>query len=103
MASSGWKRLRGSRSASIEIHIGPAIATFFFNDYSSFEPAKCYLLPNAIDRLDPFLPMLERLVGKRPFSLCCHRNTQFIGSVSKVSPFAVCGYGRYNLVEKLPQ
>jgi hypothetical protein len=66
MASSGWKRLRGSRSASIEIHIGPAIATFFFNDYSSFEPAKCYLLPNAIDRLDPFLPMLERLVESGP-------------------------------------
>src|SRR5262249_13815240 len=33
MASSGWKRLGGSRSAFIERHIGPAIAILFFNDY----------------------------------------------------------------------
>jgi hypothetical protein len=66
MASSGWKRLGRSRSASIERHIGPAIAILFFNDYSSFEPTKCYLLPNAIDRLDPFLPALEKLVESGP-------------------------------------
>ncbi len=66
MASRGWKRLGGSRSASIDMHIGPAIATLFFNDYSSFESAKCYLLPNAIDRLDSFLPILEKLVDSGP-------------------------------------
>jgi hypothetical protein len=66
MASRGWQRLGGSRSASIEIHIGPATATLFFNDYSSFEPAKCYLLPNAIDRLDPYLPVLEKLIESGP-------------------------------------
>lgn len=66
MTSSGWKRLGRSRSASIERHIGPAIAILFFNDYSSFEPAKCYLLPIAIDRLGPFLPMLEKLIESGP-------------------------------------
>ena len=65
MASSGWKRLR-RRSDSIERHIGPAIATLFFNDYSSFEPAKCYLLPIAIDRLDPYLSVLGKLVESGP-------------------------------------
>jgi len=66
MASSGWTRLGRSRSASIEIHIGSAIATLFFNDYGFIQPAKCYLLPKAVDRLDPFLPLLEKLVESGP-------------------------------------
>ena len=32
----------------------------------SFQPAKCYLLPKAVDRLDPFLPVLEKLVESGP-------------------------------------
>ncbi len=66
MASSGWKRLRGSRSASIETHIGPAIAILFFNDYGFAQSAKCYLLPKGFDRLDTFLPVLEKLVENGP-------------------------------------
>ena len=66
MASDGWKRLGRSRSASIEIHIGSAIATLFFNDHGYLQPAKCYLLPKGVDRLDPFLPVLEKLVESGP-------------------------------------
>jgi hypothetical protein len=66
MASSGWKRLGGSRSASIEIHIGPAIAVLFFNDYGFAQPSKCYLLSKGVDRLDSFLPVLEKLVQSGP-------------------------------------
>jgi len=66
MASSGWKRLSGNRSSSIESHIGPAIAVLFFNYYGYFQPAKCYLLPEAIDRLDVFLPVLEKLIESGP-------------------------------------
>lgn len=66
MASNGWKRMRGSRSASIETHIGPAIAVLFFNDHGFAQPAKCYLLPESVDRLAPFLPMLEKLVDSGP-------------------------------------
>jgi len=66
MASSGWKRLAGSRSASIERRVGSAVAVLFFNDYSSVVPTNCYLLPNAVSRLDPFLPVLERLVKGAP-------------------------------------
>ena len=67
MASGGWKRLGRSRSASIEIHIGSAIATLFFNDHGYLQPAKCYLLPKGVDRLDPFLPVLENLLALRSF------------------------------------
>jgi hypothetical protein len=66
MASSGWKWQQRRRSASIETHIGPAIAVLFFNDYGFAQPAKCYLVPGSIDRLPPFLPVLEMLVKSGP-------------------------------------
>jgi hypothetical protein len=67
MASTGWKRLRGQRGSSIETHIGPAIAVFFFNDYSGFgQPPQCYLPPACIDRLNPFLSVLKTLVESGP-------------------------------------
>jgi len=66
MTSSGWQRLQGSRSASIETHIGPAIAVLFFNDYGFAQPTKCYLHQKSIDRLTTFLPVLEKLVENGP-------------------------------------
>jgi energy-coupling factor transporter ATP-binding protein EcfA2 len=60
-ASNGWTWFVRRRSESIEMHLGPAIATLFFNDYSFVQPAKAYLLPPGIDRLMPFLPTLETL------------------------------------------
>jgi hypothetical protein len=69
MASGGWKRLCSSRSTSIEIHIGPAIAVLFFNDYGFGQATKCYLLPGGIDRVDSFLPVLEKLVAQSGTSL----------------------------------
>ena len=66
IASSGWRRLRGSRSASIEIHIAAAIAVLFFNDHGFAQPPKCYLLPKGINRLDPFLSVLENLIDSAP-------------------------------------
>ena len=38
----------------------------FSTTTASFQPAKCYLLPKAVDRLDPFLPVLEKLVESGP-------------------------------------
>lgn len=66
MASNGWQRLRDSRSTAIEIHLGPAVAVFFFNDHNFVQPAKCYLLPKGIDRVEPFFPVLEKLVESGP-------------------------------------
>jgi hypothetical protein len=62
MTSRGWRQLSGSRSTSIEVHIAPAIAAFFFNDYKRLQPAKCYLFPKGIDRIDSFLPILLTLI-----------------------------------------
>lgn len=66
MASAGWKRLRGQRGSSIETHIGPAIAVVFFNDYGIGQPPRCYLPPVCIDRLPPFISVLEKLVESGP-------------------------------------
>jgi hypothetical protein len=65
-ASRGWKRVGTGRLASIETHIGPAIAVLFFNDYGLLTPAKCYLLPEPIPRIEPFLRVLEYLVRSAP-------------------------------------
>ena len=50
----------------MERHIGPTIATLFFNDHGYFQPTRCYLFNAAIDRLDPFLPALKALIEKGP-------------------------------------
>jgi hypothetical protein len=48
------------------VHIGPAIAVFFWNDHNRFQPTKAYLLPKGIDRLRPLLPVLEKLAVGAP-------------------------------------
>lgn len=69
MGSWGWKRLTGTKDASIERHIAPAIATLFFNDYNFVAPTKSYLLERGVERLAPFLTVLARLTlsGPSPF------------------------------------
>ena len=59
-ASDSWRWMVRERSSRVEVHLGPAIATLFFNDYGSLQPAKAYLPPALIERLTPFLPALER-------------------------------------------
>ena len=66
MNSSGWKWMVSSRSTSIERHIAPAIAVLFFNQHGLVQPTACYLLPKGIDRLPPFLPVLEKLAQSGP-------------------------------------
>ena len=66
MNSSGWRRLYADESPSIERHIGPAIAAFFLNDYYGFGSPRCYLPPTVIGLLNPFIPVLERLVKSGP-------------------------------------
>ena len=43
------------------MHLGPAIATLFLNDYGWTQPAKAYLPSTMIERLTPFLPTLETI------------------------------------------
>jgi hypothetical protein len=67
MASRQWEWQQRDLSDRITTHLGSAIATLVFNDFGHFQPAKCYLLPKGIDRLDPFLPVLQELVESGPF------------------------------------
>jgi hypothetical protein len=69
MTTRVWERHVRDRSKSIETHLGPAIAVVLFNDYGHFQPAKCYLYPKAIDRVEPFLPALREVAESGPFLL----------------------------------
>ena len=59
-ASNSWRWMVSEQSSGVEIHLGPAIATLFFNNYGRTQPATAYLPPALIERLTPFLPVLER-------------------------------------------
>jgi len=64
--TAGWRRERDKPELSVEMRIGPAIGVMFFNHYSAFSAAKCYLLPKGIDRVEPFFPQLTRLIDEGP-------------------------------------
>lgn len=66
MTTRGWGRLSRSKDMSIEMHIGPAIATLFFNDHFWGQGTKCYLFQKGVERIDPFLPTLTDLVKAAP-------------------------------------
>lgn len=66
LTTRGWGRLNRSRDLSIEMHLGPAIAVLFFNDQMFGKGSKCYLLEKGMDRIGPFLPVLDKLVSKGP-------------------------------------
>ena len=67
MKTRDWEWQRRERSTSISTRLGPAIAVLLFNDFGSFQPAKCYLLEKGIDRLGSFLPVLAEVMEKGPF------------------------------------
>ncbi len=66
LTTRGWEHLSRSRDLSIEMHIGPAIAVLFFNDYMYGQGSKCYLFEKSVERVGPFLPVLGKLVSKGP-------------------------------------
>ncbi len=61
-----WKSRSSDPSGSMEVHMGSAIAAFFFNSWLRFPPSCCYFPAPEIARLEPFLPLLERLVEEGP-------------------------------------
>jgi hypothetical protein len=64
--SDGWRHETQKAELSVEMRIGPAIAGLFFNQYSSFMGASCYLTPKGIDQVEPFFPELVRLIEEGP-------------------------------------
>ena len=62
----GWQRLRGTGSDRVEMHLGPAAATLFFNDYGFGQAPRCYLFEKAVEPSLVFLPLLERMAVSTP-------------------------------------
>lgn len=83
LSTPGWEHFSRSKDLAVEVHIGPAIAVLFFNDYYFGQGSKCYLLEKGANQLGPFLPTLCKLAQKGP------------------SPFIALGL--LNLLEVAPQ
>ncbi|MEZ5933228.1 MAG: ATP-binding protein [Alphaproteobacteria bacterium] len=64
--SSRFRRLKGSRSTGIDMHLVPVVAVLFFSDHSFSQPPACYLRDPAINRLRPFFPVLNRIIESGP-------------------------------------
>ena len=67
MKTRDWEWQRRNHSKSISMNLAPALAVLLFNDYGRFQPSKCYLNAKGIDRLDPFLPLLQQIAETGPF------------------------------------
>lgn len=69
LTTRGWARLARSKDLSIEMHIAPAIAVMFFNDYYFGQGSKCYLFESGAERVISFAPLLSKLLqaGPSPF------------------------------------
>ena len=67
MRSRLWEWHATQQRDSVSSHLGPAVATLLFNDGGSFQPPRCYLTPKGIERLGPFLPLLQEMAQKGPF------------------------------------
>jgi hypothetical protein len=84
--SYSYQRLRGTKSDGIETHLGPAIATQFFNDHYWGQAPKCYLFEKAIEPSTVFIASLQTLAVKAP------------------SPFvAICVLNWLEISPRLPQ
>ena len=64
--SQGWQRLRHSRSTGIEIHLGPAVATLFFNFHKFRQAPSCYLPDGFVAKSLPFTPLLQCKAAAAP-------------------------------------
>jgi hypothetical protein len=67
-----WQRMAGDRSGSVESRSASAITTVFFSDRGFLQPARTYMLPTGIERIDPFMPALRTLVEDAPSLFVAH-------------------------------
>lgn len=66
MTTRGWRNMIGKFSTSIEMTLGPAAASLFFADHVFGQGVVTRLYAPALERLDPYLPQLEKQVSACP-------------------------------------
>lgn len=89
--SYGWKRIQRSTSTGIEMHLGPAVATLFFNEFVWSQSPRCYLPANFVARSLPFVPLLQRQFIAAPclFVALCLMNWVEAAPTSEHLPLVV--------------
>ena len=89
--SYSFQRLRTDKSTGVEIHLGPAVATVFFNLRGFNEPPRLYLPAAFIERTLPFIPVLQPLAEQAPglFVALCAMNWVEAAPTTEHLPFVV--------------
>ncbi len=89
--SYSFQRLRTDKSTGVEIHLGPAVATVFFNLRSFNEPPRLYLPAAFIEQSLPFMPVLQPLAEQAPglFVALCALNWVEGAPTTEHLPFVV--------------
>lgn len=65
MSTRGWQYHVGKPSGTIEVHLGPALATIFFNDYVMTQTSS-YLNASALTRFHQFVPQMTDFLASSP-------------------------------------
>jgi hypothetical protein len=89
----GWKYHATRGSASVEIHLGSAVASLFFSQFGFSQPTRCYLLPKGIDRLDAFLPLLIQMICDGPSQFVAILTLNLLEVSPRPTHFAVLAVG----------
>lgn len=89
--SYSFQRQRKDKSSGIEVHLGPAIATTFFNNRGFRGPPTLYLPAGFIQRSLPFVPILQSLAEQAPglFVALCGMNWVEAEPTNEHVPFVV--------------
>jgi hypothetical protein len=81
-SSSGWRRLVGKRSSSIEVHLGPAVGAIFFNDYG-LQQTRASITPKSDGARGAVPPGASRCLGPRAKLFCGARCDGPFGGVAQ--------------------
>lgn len=65
MSTRGWQYHVGRPSGTIEVHLGPALATILFNDYVMTQTSS-YLNASALTRFHQFVPQMTDFLASSP-------------------------------------
>lgn len=65
MSTRGWQYHVGRPSGTIEVHLGPALATILFNDYVMTQTSS-YLNVSALKRFHQFVPQMTDFLASSP-------------------------------------
>lgn len=73
-----WARFASDLTSSSETDMADTVSAILFHVYSyGFSPPKCYVVPNLIEKTDPFLPFVSAVATSSPTILVASETMNF--------------------------